>query len=118
MGVVEFKMEATALSISVSAKAKRKAGIKVPRNAEIAIHFHSLFLIFLIELKPINNKKAAANNVRNAPNCKGVRPINAFLISIKELPHTIDSMTRYTHFVGRFFIVFNSEFGIQNYELF
>ena len=39
-------IEATALSISFSAKAKRKAGKKLPKKAEIVIHFHSVLLIF------------------------------------------------------------------------
>ena len=44
-GTNEFKTEATELSISVSAKAKRKAGKKLPRKAEIIIHFHSFLVI-------------------------------------------------------------------------
>ena len=44
-GTIELIIEATELSISFSAKAKRKAGKKLPKNAEIVIHFHSNFLI-------------------------------------------------------------------------
>ena len=33
-GTIEFIIEATELSISFSAKAKRKAGKKLPKNAE------------------------------------------------------------------------------------
>ena len=39
-GTREFKMDATALSISVSAIAKKKAGKKEPKNPEMHNHFH------------------------------------------------------------------------------
>ncbi len=44
-GTIEFNIEATELSICVSAKAKRKAGKKLPKKAEIIIHFHSNIFI-------------------------------------------------------------------------
>lgn len=39
-GTNEFSIEATALSISVSAIAKKKAGKKEPRRPERSNHFH------------------------------------------------------------------------------
>ena len=47
-GTIEFIIEATELSISFSANAKRNAGKKLPKKAEIVIHFHSNFLIVKI----------------------------------------------------------------------
>jgi len=91
IGTVEFKIETMALSISNSAKAKKKAGKKLPNIAETVIHFHCSFLIFLILLKPIINKKIEAKTVLNAPNCIAVKPTNPFLISINELPQTSES---------------------------
>ena len=93
-GVVEFSTDVIALSISVSANANRKAGIKVPAKAESATHFHSSFFMDLMLLNPIVNKNIAANKVRIAPNCKGESPIRDFFIRINELPQTIDSIAR------------------------
>jgi uncharacterized phosphosugar-binding protein len=45
-GTIEFIIEATALSISFSAKANKKAGKKLPKKADIVIHFHSNLVIF------------------------------------------------------------------------
>ena len=45
-GTIEFITDATALSISFSAKANKKAGKKLPKKADIVIHFHSTLLIF------------------------------------------------------------------------
>src|SRR5690606_3765479 len=39
-GTKEFKIDATALSIAVSAMANKNAGKKDPKNPESAIHFH------------------------------------------------------------------------------
>ena len=115
IGVVEFKIEATALSIWVSAKANKKAGIKVPKKAEIVIHFHCCFLIFFKKENPTISKKIAANKVLRAPSCRGVNPIKAFFINIKELPQTTDNKLRYNHFLSSVFItkakvVLNIEF--------
>jgi hypothetical protein len=113
---VEFKIDTTALSISVSAKANKKAGIKVPKNAEIVIHFHwSLLICFNFE-KPTNSKNIAANKVRSAPNCNGVRPINPFLIKINELPQTTESTIRYSHFLERLFMCNTSRLRVKNYQ--
>src|SRR3970282_2808049 len=87
-GVKEFNMELTELSISVWANAKRKAGTKVPNMEVIAIYFHFPLGILGKLLKPINNKKIAANIIRKEPTCKADKPTNPFLISINELPHT------------------------------
>jgi len=57
-GTKEFKTDTTALSISVSAIAKKNAGIKEPKKPEIIIHFQSFFLIVFIVLYPTANKKA------------------------------------------------------------
>ncbi|CAI8315904.1 MAG: Uncharacterised protein [Flavobacteriaceae bacterium] len=113
IGVVEFKIEATALSIWVSAKANRNAGIKVPRNPDTTIHFHSCFRIFFKDLNPISNKKIAANKVRKAPNCKGVKPTNAFLINIKELPQTTERIIKYNHFLSIPFITTKVRLNIE-----
>ena len=87
-------METMALFIFNSAKAKRKAGKNVPKKAETAIHFHCCFLIFDRLLAPINNRKIPAKKVRKAPNCKGVKPNNPFLIKMKELPQTKERATK------------------------
>jgi len=80
-------MDATALSISVSAKANKKAGKKVPRNPERIIHFIVVLESFLRLLKPAIKRMKPEMMILKDPNCKGVRPINAFLININELPH-------------------------------
>ena len=46
-GTNEFKIEAIALSISVSAIAKKKAGKKEPNNPEMIIHFQCSFFLVL-----------------------------------------------------------------------
>lgn len=53
-GTNEFIIEATALSISVSAKAKKKEGKKDPKNPEIASHFHSVAVIDFNLVNPWN----------------------------------------------------------------
>lgn len=45
-GVNEFKIEATALSISVSAMAKKNAKKNAPKNPEIINHFQCFFYCF------------------------------------------------------------------------
>jgi hypothetical protein len=48
-GVSEFKIDATELSISVSAKANKNTGKKVPKNPEITNHFHlTLGIVFRV----------------------------------------------------------------------
>ena len=67
-GVSEFKIEATALSISVSAKAKKKAGKKVPSKPEMITHFQSFLLMVLIDLKPATNRNNPVIMTLKAPN--------------------------------------------------
>ena len=67
-GTSEFKMEATALSISVIANENRKAGKKVPKNQEIAIHFNVFFDWFFSPLKPAMNNISPEMTIRKAPN--------------------------------------------------
>ncbi|GAA3595214.1 hypothetical protein GCM10022396_10410 [Flavivirga amylovorans] len=67
-GTNEFKIETTALSISVSAIAKKKAGIKDPKTPVIIIHFQSGFLIVLMVLNPINKRKKPVIMILKAPN--------------------------------------------------
>lgn len=86
IGTIEFNIEAIALSISVSAYAKRKAGKKVPNNPEMAIHFKEVLDNFLKLLKPAENNIKPVIMIRKEPNCKGVKPTNPFLININELP--------------------------------
>lgn len=97
-GTNEFNIEATALSISVSAKANKKAGKKVPKSPVKITHFQSLNAIDLTRLKAIMNKKNAVKIMRIAPSCTGVNPSKPFLIRIKELPQITDKTMRYTHF--------------------
>jgi len=87
-------MDATALSISVSAKAKRYTGKKDPIKAEIEIHFHCDMVSLEMLLKPIRTRNKDANIILKEPNCKASRPINPFFISIKELPQTKESRIR------------------------
>ena len=61
-GTSEFKTDAIELSISVSAKAKRKAGKKLPRKAEIIIHFHS-FLDIIFRVFQANAKIMIDENI-------------------------------------------------------
>ena len=96
-GTLEFKIPTTALSISVSAKAKRNTGIPVPSNAEIPIHFHSNFFMVFKVFHPKRSKTNAENKIRRAPSCRGSKPTNPFLIRINELPQMMDSTTRYIH---------------------
>ena len=109
-GTKEFNTDAIELSISVSAKANRKAGKKLPRKAEIMIHFHSFFVIIFkvcqAKAKIIIDEKIILKD----PNCVGLRPIKAFFIRINELPHIIDKLIRYNHF----FIYFFSKKRIQS----
>lgn len=39
------------------------------------------------------------NTIRKAPNCIGVKPINPFFISIKELPQIRESTIKINHFL-------------------
>ena len=67
-GTNEFSMDATALSISVSAMANKKAGIKEPNIPVSAIHFHCFISISFTLLNPAINKNTAVIIVLNAPN--------------------------------------------------
>lgn len=67
-GTKEFNIEATALSISVSAIAKKKAGIKDPSNPEINSHFHFVFGICLSLGNPTPRRMTPVIMVRSAPN--------------------------------------------------
>ena len=66
-GTSEFKIEVTALSISVSAIAKKNAGIKEPKSPESKSHFHFDFGIALSLLKPKTNKMIPVIIVHKAP---------------------------------------------------
>lgn len=93
-GTKEFNTETTALSICVSAMAKKNAGIKEPKTPEIASHFHWFGLIVRIDLIPNTNKNRPVIMTRKAPNWKGVKPSNDFLIKINELPQIIESKNK------------------------
>lgn len=67
-GVSEFKIEITALSISVPAMANKNAGKKEPKKPDIASHFHSFFEIEFSLLYPAANKNKPVMIVRKAPN--------------------------------------------------
>ena len=82
--VIEFKIEATELSIPVIANAKKNAGNNVPSNELTTIYFQWCFLIFFRLLNPMERMNIPAINVLKAPNWTGVKPIKDFLISIKE----------------------------------
>lgn len=97
-GTREFKIEATALSISVSAKANRNDGKKVPNSPVKITHFQSLKAIDFTRLNATINKKTAVNIIRIAPSCTGVKPTKPFFMSIKELPQINDRTTRHNHF--------------------
>tara|TARA_S200000501_G_C20815874_1_gene740531 strand:+ start:1351 stop:1656 length:306 start_codon:yes stop_codon:yes gene_type:complete len=85
-GTIELIIDATELSISVSANANRKAGKKLPKNAEMVIHFHSNFFIVNIFFHAIKKIITDENIILSDPNCEASRPTKAFFISIKELP--------------------------------
>ena len=89
-GTVAFNIEAMALSISVSAKAKKYTGKKEPNNPEMVIHFHSFSLKADNLLNPTIIKNNAENKILNDPTCNGVNPTSPFLISIKELPQIME----------------------------
>ena len=93
-GTIEFSIEATELSISCSAKANKKAGKKLPTNAEIIIHFHCLKVISfnLLKVKGINTK--AEIIILIEPNSIAVKPTNPFFISMKELPQMNESAAK------------------------
>ncbi|GAA4242033.1 hypothetical protein GCM10022292_10800 [Winogradskyella damuponensis] len=67
-GTKEFNIEATALSISVSAMAKKKAGIKEPKRPERRSHFHFDLGIVLSLLKPKVKRIRPVIIVLSAPN--------------------------------------------------
>ena len=67
-GTKEFKTETTALSISVSAIAKKKEGINEPKTPDIVSHFQSVGFIVFMVLKPIANKKSPVITILKAPN--------------------------------------------------
>ncbi|GGD22607.1 hypothetical protein GCM10011368_25830 [Hyunsoonleella pacifica] len=90
-GTSEFKIEAMELSISVSAKANRKAGKKVPKSPVKITHFHSFNFIDFTRLNPKMNRKNEVKIIRIAPNCTGVKPNSPFFIKIKELPQIMAS---------------------------
>jgi hypothetical protein len=66
-GTMELIIDATELSISFSANANKNAGKKLPKNAEIVIHFHSIFLIIKIFLHAIKKIKIEENIILNEP---------------------------------------------------
>jgi len=86
IGVNEFRIAATPLSILVWAKAKKKDGKKVPINPVTVIHFYCSFVRPFNEENPINNKIAVEIKMRMDPNCNGLNPIKLFLIRMYELP--------------------------------
>ena len=62
------------------------------------MYFHLCAGILDKLLNPIKTKKTAAKMIRNDPNCKAVKPINPFFISINELPQTKARTIKYNHF--------------------
>ena len=66
------------------------AGKKLPKNADIVIHFHSIFLIVKIFLHAIKKIKIEENIILNEPSWEASRPTKAFFIKINELPHIND----------------------------
>ena len=91
---------------SVISIAKRNAGIKVPNKDVTAIYFHWCSFISVKLLKPISNKNTVVKIIRKAPNWYGDKPINPFLIRIKELPHIKESTTNKVHWSCLVCIVF------------
>ena len=92
-------MELIELSISVWANENRYTGKKVPHIAEITMNVHLDRGIFGSVLKPIINRKEAANNILREPSWNGLNPTNPRLINIKELPQIQAKMIRYNHFI-------------------
>lgn len=68
IGTIEFRIDATALSISVSAKANKKAGKNVPKNPEIAIHFNVVLESSFNPLNPATNRINPEKIIRIDPN--------------------------------------------------
>ena len=66
-GTVEFNIEATAESISVSAYANKKDGKNVPKNPDIPSHFHADLLMCFSLLKPMLIRITAPTKTRNVP---------------------------------------------------
>ena len=98
-GVSEFNIEAIELSISVMAKANKKAGKKVPKIPEILIHFQVFLSKFFSFREPIRKIKIPEINILSATNCIGVNPNRAFFIKIKELPQIMESVIKKIHFL-------------------
>lgn len=67
MGTIELSIDAMALSISVSAIAKRNAGRNDPKNPDRANHFQSDLEMVLSRLKPATKRKKPVTMVRKAP---------------------------------------------------
>jgi len=93
-GTVAFNIEAIALSISVSANAKKYTGKKEPNKPEIVIHFHSFSFKADNLLNPTTIKNKAENKILKDPTCSGVNPTSPFLIRIKELPQITDRVIK------------------------
>ena len=66
-GTVEFKMEAIAESISVSAYANKKDGKNVPISPDMASHFQADLLMYFNLLNPIAIRIIAPTKTRNVP---------------------------------------------------
>ena len=93
-GVRPLRTATTELLISVSEKAKRNDGKKVPKKPVNVIHFHCSLDHPRRLLKPTNKRIIVVIRIREAPNCTGLRPTKPFLIKIYELPHIKESMRR------------------------
>ena len=75
----------------------------------MAIYFHWDFGIKNKLLEPIINKKTAAKIIRNDPNCIADKPIKPFFMSINELPHIRERISKKTHF--KFFEIICQNLG-------
>jgi len=82
------------LSNSVCGKADKKGGKNEFSNPPMKIHFHSRLLKFKMLLNPKINKVIAAIKMRKPPTSMALKPNKAFFISMKEDPHTSESIMR------------------------
>lgn len=86
-GVSELSNPAVALSMPVWARAKRKAGIKLPTTPEIPNHIRSVFLILGSAIKAKGSKQIKVITTRKAPTSKAEKYSNPLLMRMNELPH-------------------------------
>ena len=86
-GVNAFSIPATELLISVSAKAKSIAGVKLEITPSRRSFFQCALKLWFIFFNAIGSNTRLANKILNVPTCSGSKANKPFFIRINELPH-------------------------------